>query len=168
MQKMIRGVAIAATALLGIYVLLLVVSLFVQRPFADFFFGTPAEAYGLLPMFPVVPFLIGLLRLICVSLLLVCCGNKRGGIWLELVLLVVMAVVIPLCNYGANYIYNFIIAQYFGLSHTVARNVVATLTNLLAAPSNWGQVLAYVVCGMSIVFKWICKKQTVSPEENAC
>lgn len=38
---------------------------------------------------------MGILKAGCLAVLIICCGNKRGGIWLEVLMLVVLLAIIP-------------------------------------------------------------------------
>ena len=158
MQKFIRIMAIIAVALVGLSLFLLLTTIPFQRMIADGVFGCPDVALDRLPMFPLVPFLNCFLRLGCMALLIICCGNRRGGIWLELIVFVSLVAVLPAVSQGVSLVYNQLVGR-MGDYHLVANTMVSNISNYCLAPAGWGQAIAYAVCGMSIVFKRMSKEQ---------
>lgn len=159
MQKVIRLLAIVATALVFFSLFLLLVSIPLQRPIAREFLGYPAFIASRLPQFPVVPFVMGLLRMLCIGLLIACCGNKRGGIWVELLVIAALVLVLPFLNTIATNAANIFASRYSGSDANVANYVVSLLSSYCLIPANLGTALAYITCGMSIAFKVMYKKQ---------
>lgn len=160
MQKTIRTLAIIAAVLAGISLMLLVASIPFQQVLAREVFGTPQEAVSLLPLFPVLPFLSCFLRTGCIVLLIVCCGNKKGSIWLEILIMTVLAIVLPFINSAASTAYNVILGA-FGHSRIIANSLISQIASFCCYPINLGQVLAYIACGMSIAFKAMHKQKTL-------
>ena len=105
MKITIRVLAIVSAAIMGLSLMLLLGLFPFQGEFAQLFLNYPEEIVNVLPIFPLVPFLNCLLSTICVALLILCCGNKRGGIWLELVVLGGLIIVLPVINYVAATVY---------------------------------------------------------------
>jgi hypothetical protein len=68
-----------------------------QRVIAKEIFNYPPYVIAELPQFPLMSFLSCLLRAGCIGLLIICCGNKKGGIWLEILIIVILAIVILAC-----------------------------------------------------------------------
>ena len=157
MQKFIRIMAIVAAVLVGLYLLLLVGTIPFQRMIASGVYGYPDDVVGALPQFPLLPFLFCLLRLGCMILLVVCCGNKKGGIWLEVIVFALLAVVLPALSNLLSPVYNLWIGR-MGHTHAAAQSIVNTIANFCAIPGSLGQAIGYAVCGMSIVFKRMSKK----------
>ena len=155
MSKTIRILAIISVGLVGFSLVLLVASVPLQRVLAQIL-DYPAMAIGELPIFPLKEFLFCLLRAGCVASLIICCGNEKGGIWLEILVLIVLVIVFPLINVVASTVYNQL---QFGTERMAANSVVSTISAFCCYPANWGQALAYVTCGMSITFKAMSKKR---------
>ena len=156
MQKFIRTMAIIATALIALSLFLLLFTIPFQRLIAKEFYGME-EALSALPQFPVIPFIFCLLRLACVALLIICCGNKRGGIWLELIVFFSLLMVLPFLNSIISTAYTTLLAR-MGVLRLTANNYVSMIANYCLQPASWGGALAYAVCGMSIIYKHMCKK----------
>ena len=161
MQRTIRVLAIISAGLVGLSLVLLVASLPFQQVVAQGL-GYPAHSLGALPMFPLVPFLLCLLRTGCIALLIVCCGNKKGGIWLEILMLVILAICLPFLSTIATIAYDGFISLY-GSEKSMANSVVSIISSYCCHPASLGQVLAYISCGMSITFKIMNKKQNLKP-----
>lgn len=157
MQKTIRITAIIATALGGSALILLLVSIPLQGVIAPIFISS-SEVIEALPKFPLVPFFSCLLRTICIALLIICCGNKKGGIWLELLILTLLIIALPLFNDIASHIYNVFIGKYGSIT-LAANSIASNISYFCMIPSNFGRAVACISCGMSIVFKAMSKKQ---------
>lgn len=160
MEKRIRTMAVIATILMGVSVFLLVASVPFQRLIAREIFGVSDDVIGILPQFPVMPFLNCMLRAGCVALLMICCGKKKGGIWLELLVLGLLALILPAINNLASQGYMVFLGRY-GSAKLAANSVVSQISSYCLTPAGWSSVLAYVACGMSITFKTMSKKQAV-------
>ena len=159
MQKTIRVLAIIAAVLVGISLFLLVASMPFQRAISTQIYRYPADMAAELPLFPLIPFVTCLLEAGCVALLIICCGNKNGGIWLEILVVAVLAIVLPAINNVATQVYATVLGR-FGSEKIVANSIVSVISSYCRFPADWGLVLAYITCGMSIAFKVISKKQS--------
>lgn len=157
MQKFIRILVIIATVLVGISFSLLFISILFQLPIAKYY-NYPNEAIGLLPQIPVAQILICFLRLVCVALLIVCCGNKKGGVWMEIILFVLMLTLLPLIDVSAPTIYNKMIVYLRGTYFIMANNISNSIASYCLIPANIGLIISYFACGMSIMFKHMNKK----------
>ncbi len=166
MQKTIRILTVVATVLVACSLLILLIMIPFQRMVAMGILGYSESVIAPLPMFPVVPFMKGVIRLICVALLILCCGNKKGGIWMELVILVLMALVVPGAEKILTAEYNLLVAQR-GSAYMVASNVVSSISAYCMSPANLGVILAYVCGGMSIAFKRMNKKLEAKNQEES-
>lgn len=158
MQKFIRIIAIVAAALMALSLSLLVITVPFQRLIATEVYGMEYAASAL-PQFPIVAFIFCLLRLGCAALLIVCGGNKRGGIWLELVVFFTLLAVLPPLNSYFSTIYTQFLGR-MGEYRLAANSCVSMITNFCLQPALWGQALAYAVCGMSIVHKHMSNSKT--------
>lgn len=156
MQKLIRILAIVACVLVAVSLFLMVASM----PFKTVLGRLLVSSEQILAAMPLAhwPSLVyGLLLFGCTALLIVCCGNKKGGIWLELLVIVLVAVVLPLASRGMNLWYSWWVnarGEYYGAANSIS----ATLANYCMAPARVGNSLAYVVAGMSILFKHMSKE----------
>ena len=162
MQKTIRILAIISAVFVGFSLVLLLVSLPFQRVLAQAL-DYSEVSIEVLPMFPLVPFLICLLKMVCVVLLIICCGNKKGGIWLEILIFAVLVIGLPFINTAASTVYNIFVGRFGGSAKLVANSIVSQISAFCCYPSNWGQALSYLTCGMSITFKVMSKKQNLEP-----
>lgn len=155
MQKTIRIFAILSAALAGFSLILLIASLPFQQLYAQLL-NYPEYLMGALPVFPVVPFLSCLLKVGCFALLIICCG-KKGGIGLEILMIIVFIAVLPLISTVATFIHTGITSS-LGSNQLMANSLMSTISTFCCSPANWGQALAYITCGMSIAFKTINKQ----------
>jgi hypothetical protein len=158
MQKTIRVLAIIAVALATFSLMLLLASIPLQRMLAREVYGYHDDFMGALPQFPLIPFLSCFLRGGCMALLIICCGNKKGGIWLELLTLVFLVMVLPVITQITSLSYNVFLGT-MSTQHIATNAVVTNIANFCLIPSNLGQALAYVTCGMSIAFKKMSRIQ---------
>ncbi len=157
MQKIIRVMIRIAAVLMGISILLLLLSVPLQGFIAKHF-DYPAYIVSALPIFPFMQFLFCLLGTGCIALLITCCGKEKGGIWLEILVLVLLAIVLPVLNNLALPIYMSFMGR-FGELKIAAYSAASQITTYCLTPAALGQVLAYVSCGMSIAYKKMSKKQ---------
>lgn len=153
MQKFIRIMAIIAAALAGLSLVLLLITIPFQRSISSIFFNSPDIAMSTLPQFPLLPFIFGVLRLSCMALLTICCGNKKGGIWLELIIFACLVFVLPGLSRILSPLFTQILYSTKGSDYIMANNLVSNIANYCMIPAGWGQALAYAACGMSVVFK---------------
>ena len=162
MSKLIRIVAIVATSLTALSLLLILVTIPLQPFLAKAVFGYPESMMEGLPYFPVLPVLFCVLRLGCIALLLVCCGKTRGGFWLELVIFLALAAVLPTLSTIATTISTAFLGSQ-GQVTLVGSSFASHIVSYCLTPANVGQALAYAACGMSIVFKQMSKhvKETI-------
>ena len=157
MQKLIRILAIVACVLVALSVFAMVVCM----PFNTLLGSLLVHSEDILSAMPLThwPSLVnGLLLFGCTALLIVCCGNKRGGIWLELLVIVAVAVVMPLVSQGLNLWVNRLVNTR-GECYAAAYSVSAALANYCMAFARVGSSLAFVVAGMSILFKHMSKER---------
>ena len=158
MQKFIRIMAIVAAVLVAFSLLLLLISIPFQRLIASNLFGYPDDIVGALPQFPLMQFLLTFLQLGCMILLVVCCGNKKGGIWLEVIAFILLAVVLPALNQFLSPMYSLWVTKMQGGAYVAAHSVVNRIASYCMMPGSLGIAIGYGVCGMSIVFKRMSKK----------
>ena len=157
MQKFIRIAAAVAVALMGVSLLLLLVTVAMQ-PTIGRWLNYPADVLGVLPRFPLIPALFCCLRLGCVALLLSCCGNKKGGIWLEVIVFICLAMILPAFNSVATYSHQILVGNRMGAAYIAANALVSNIASCCMISAGIGQALAYATCGMSVIFKKMNKK----------
>lgn len=160
MQKTTRILSIISAVLVFASLVLLIASMPLQKMLATAIYHYPDEMIAALPMFPVVPFITCLLQLGCIVLLFIGCGSKGNAFWAEILVIVLLAIVLPVINEVAQTVYVGIIGR-FGSDKLLAMNAVNQIARLCSNPANWGIVLGYMTCGMSIASKVIAKKQEV-------
>ena len=158
MQKLIRIMAIVAAVLVGFSLLLLLVTIPFQRTVGSNLLGYPDAMTEGLPQFPLMAFLFTFLQLGCMILLIVCCGNKKGGIWLEVIVFISLAVLLPLLSQVLEPMYNVYVGRMRGETYLAAKSVVNSICVYCRMPGSLGIAIGYGVCGMSIVFKRMSKK----------
>ncbi len=154
MKKTIRIMAIIAVSLAGFSLILILASIPFQSMLAREVYGYHEDLVEALPQFPLLSFLICFLRTACIALLIICCGNKKGGIGLELLILGCLVIILPLISQFVSQLYTVLLSR-IDRQYLVANYVVTNIANFCSIPSNCGQAHAYVTCGMSIAFKKI-------------
>ena len=157
MKKTIRIMAIIATVLAGFSLLLIFASIPLQSIIAREIYGCSEEILDAMPLFPTVAFLNCLFRMVCFALLIICCGNQKGGIWMELMIAGCLAIVLPVVAQISSWAYSMILGNMNSL-YLAANSIVTSMVNFCLAPAGLGQTLAYVTCGMSIAYKRLGKK----------
>lgn len=152
MQKTIQILAIIAVVLVAVSMILLLVTMPFQSVIALKLYGYPQNFVEALPQFPLLPFLNCFLRAACISLLIISCGSKKCGILLELLVLGGLVIILPAISYIASQLYTVFLGS-ISSQQAAANSAVTSIAIFCSFPSNLGQALAYVVCGMSIAFK---------------
>ncbi len=158
MQKLIRVTAIIALALLCLSLLLLLVSIPCQRVIASKLYSTIPDVLSLLPIFPLAFFINCFLLTGCAILAVVFGGNQKGGIWLEIIVFILVALALPLLNTVLANVQNVMLAYVRGDNYIAANTIANQIANMCMWPGNLGRSLMLVVCGMSIVYKRMSKK----------
>lgn len=161
MQKLTRIFAIVAAALIIISLLLILISIPLQRPIGRLM-SYPEEMMSFLPKVPFVPILFCLVRLVCVAPLVITDG-KKGSIVPEILALLGMILLIPLLSTVVNLITPMIQSAFAlrsGSMQVVANSLMNMITSYCTVPAGLGQSVAYVVCGMRIATKWMNKKES--------
>lgn len=158
MQKFIRVTAIIAVVLVALSFLLLLISIPFQQTIAAKVFGSPHDAVSIMPVVPWVTVTNCIWLLGCAILAVVFGGNKKGGIWLEILVFAAVALVLPMMTALLGNVQNVVMAQARGTSYIAANAVANQIASYCMAPGNLGQSLILTVCGMSIVYKRMSKK----------
>lgn len=158
MQKTIRILAIIAAILVALSFLLLLISIPFQRLIADKGFGYSQDIIGLLPVVPWAVIAECFVLLGCAILAVVFGGNQKGGLWLEILVLIVVVLALPLIGTLLGHVQNVVIGQARGSMYIAANSVTNTIANFCMWPGNLGQSLILVVAGMSMVHKHMSKK----------
>ena len=165
MQKFIRVLAIIAAVLVALSLLALLISIPCQRLIAGSWFHYPEQMVAALPIFPLAHFIHCFLLLGCTALMIVCAGNKKGGIWLEILLLVMLALVVPVLSTALTNVQTILTGHLRGDSYVAANSVVNQISGYCMWPGNLGNSLSLVACGMSIAFKQMSKKvERITPQ----
>lgn len=162
MQKAVKATTIISIVLIGASLTLLLVSIPFQRTIAYKLFGYSPEAMVRLrlPQFPVIPFSFCLLRAGCVALLFICCNNRKTSIWLEILIIIILAIILPSINTISSTVYSMYAGR-LGVEFSQGHSVVSQISAFLLGPSGYGTALAYVTCGMSIASKTRRKQNLV-------
>ena len=158
MQKFIRILAIAAAVLVALSFLLILISIPLQRFIAGTLLQYPDSMLSIMPIFPLDSFVSCFLLLGCMILLVVCCGNKKGSIWLEILVLAAIVLVLPMLSTLLSYVQNIIIARVRGEAFIAANSIASRIWAYCMYPGNLGRSIALVAIGMSIAFKRMNKK----------
>ena len=161
MQKLIRILSILCLALMVISLVLTVGCILLQKPLIDLIYG---KSVATAPMaVPVSPIVYSLLSILTFGLLCLVAGNRRIGIWADLILLSANALVLPGMNFALSLVQNLAgtaMANARGVAAIVANSAVNNFCTYTMLPGGLGMRLTLVVCGMSIVLKLLEKRQT--------
>lgn len=153
MEKLIRKSAMIAAILMGISLMLILMTVPLQRALAEYLLGYPGEQLELFPFFPVLTFGKCLLSAVCVALVSISCSNKKSSIWFEVILLGCLAIVLPGTFQILSNIYQRVLSGMGGVDLILTNSAATIMANYCAIPAYLGQILAYVTCGMSIAYK---------------
>lgn len=163
MQKFIRVTAIIALALLCLSLLLLICTLPFQQTLARLF-NSSDEVLGLLPIFSWSQFVNCFLLTGCAILAVVFGGNRKGGIWLEIVVFMAAALALPLLTTALSNMQTILFGNIRGSAYVAALSSSALIAEWCMWPGNLGRCLMLSVCGMSIVYKRMSKKPAKATE----
>ena len=168
-------------------VLLVLVSLFLVVVTSVFQVGLMEIRFGGLfinsikkyPVIPIGEILVCLLQLCCFVPMIFLAGRKRGGIWPEMLLMLIMILCIPvvkeLGNFASWYIvrgnklkfsdFQDVLRNYyfwFNVSSSSGavqlRHAVYYLIDRCMKPAAFAQILTYITCGLSIGLRLMDKK----------
>ena len=154
MNKFIRVTAIVGAALVALALLLLLVSI----PLQGAVVGVKSEdILQYLPIFPVAAFVNLFLLLGCCALMIVCAGNQKGGIWLEILLLIALVAVLPLINTVLSSAMSILAVRFRGDKYMAAYSLMNSTTRYFTWTSGIGRAITLVACGMSITYKKLSK-----------
>ena len=151
MQKFIKILAIIAMALVALSLLLILITLPLQRTFGQAMEYSD-DIVSLLPIFPLQTFLLGLVNL-GLLILLMCMAAKTKSFWAEILVFAMLAVVLPGVSRVTGPMESVMLSSVKGSLYIAARNVSNQLVSYCTIPSSLGCALGYAVCGMSIVYK---------------
>ena len=161
MKKTILVLSIVCLALMVISLVLTAGCILLQKPLIDLIYG---KSVGEAPMVvPVSPIVYGLCAILTFGLLCLVAGNQKIGIWADLVLLGVSALVLPGLSSVLTLAQNLAgsaVANAQGVSAIIANSAVNNFCTYTMLPGGLGMRLALVVCGMSIALKLLKKRQT--------
>ena len=164
MQKLTRILSIAAVVLVAVPLLLLVITTPFQRVILELF-NCPEEVLSYLPIFPWVTVLAIFLRLGCMIPLAITRG-ERGNILLEIILIAVMMLLLPGISELLTNLQTMLIGRLSGGASIAAHSYVnAYIVKFCTVSAGYGQVLAYVVCGMRIASKLFRRQAEKEPAE---
>ena len=154
MNKFIRVTAIVGAALVALALLLLLVSI----PLQGAVVGVKSEGIlQYLPIFPVAAFVNLFLLLGCCALMIVCAGNQKGGIWLEILLLIALVAVLPLINTVLSSAMSMLAVRVRGNEYMAAYSLMNSTTGYFTWTAGIGRAITLVACGMSITYKKLSK-----------
>lgn len=118
------------------------------------------------PVIPLGSFLSCLMMLCCMAPMIFLAGRKKGGIWIEIALLLVMLCSIPILSTMGDFVYWYIIRgegytaeeiprafyRWFNVSGNIpqVRFLIYELESKCMRAAEFGQILMYITCGVSI------------------
>lgn len=158
MQKFIRVIAIVALVLVALSFLLLLGTLPFQRVLAEKVLKPAPDVLSLLPIFPLAAFIGCILLLGCAILAVVFGGNQKGGIWLEILVLIAVALVVPFISGFLDSLLTPFLVNARGGLYVAAGATANQIAGACMWSANLGESLMLVVCGMSMVYKRMSKK----------
>ena len=161
MKKAILILSIVCLALVILSLVLTAGCIILQKPLIDLIYGKSAATAPM--VVPVSPLVYGLCASLTFGLLCLVAGNKKIGIWADLILLGVSALVLPGLNFVLSLAQNLAgsaMANAQGVAAIVANSAVNNMCTYTMLPGNLGMRLALVVLGMSIVLKLLEKRKT--------
>lgn len=160
MKKTIRILSILCLALMVISLVLTAGCILLQKPLINLIYGKSAATAPMIV--PFSPLVYGVCAAVTLGLLCLVAVNKKIGIWADLVLLGVSALVLPGMNFLLNFAQNMLVttaANARGVAAVIANSAVNNMCSYTMMPGGLGMRLALVVCGMSIVLKLLEKQQ---------
>ena len=161
MKKLICILSIICLALVVLSLVLTVGCVLLQKPLIDLIYG---KSVGDAPMsVPVSPIVYGLCATVTLALLCLIGGNQKIGIWADVVLLGALILVLPGLNAVlslAQGLAGTAIANAQGVGAIVSNAAVNQMCSFTMMPGGLGMRLALAVCGMSLVYKLLSKRQT--------
>lgn len=156
MNKFIRVTAIVGAALVALSLCLLLVSVPLQSVLGRVYMQG-GEILGYLPIFPVAAFVNLFLLLGCTVPVIFCAGRKKGGIWLEILVLVALVLVLPIISSVLSTGLSVVAGKVRGSTYMAAYSVVNAVSGWFTWLSGIGRAVTLVACGMSITNKKLSK-----------
>lgn len=157
MQKAIRVFSIIATSLAGLSLLLLLLTIPLQSALAGLLYNASSDVLALLPQIPVSQLIFIFLNFALILLTIFFCGKNNVGIWFDILTVCALAFILPSINTFGSIIGNLFSVP-LGSNQLAINNIISAIANYCLLPGNLGIIITYMVCGMSIAFKQMSKK----------
>ena len=148
MQKCIRITAVIAGALVALSLFLISCSFLVQQGLVRSIYGITVDS----PVIPVAQLVNCCLLLGCSVLLILFAGNGKVGIWSDILVFVLIALMLPALSAVLSYLQTMA-SGWFGSGRVSAYSAVSALVGYCMWSANLGRCMMLAVCGMSIVYK---------------
>lgn len=154
MNKFIRIVAIVSAVLMGVSAILLIVVLCCQNSLSHLISTSDFSAF-IVPGGPVIRILcsLGMAVLMCFFL-----GNKKVGIWFDILSFALIGFVFPFICSIVNYFETMMYTRVNGEMLMAARSAVMSLCNVPQFIAQAAVTILLLMCGMSIAYKRLTKE----------
>ena len=153
MGKVIKLLALLCLGLLLVSCLLTAGAVLLQKPLLRAIYGLSGGVFTV-PVGVVVSILA---YAIILGLLCLVAGSRKLGIWSDLIVLA-LTVLSPLTSFLSNFLQTVITGRY-GYEMMSSFSAVNNLCNITMSLGSLGLTLGMVVCGMSIAYKLMAKKE---------
>lgn len=100
------------------------------------------------------------LRLGAVGLLCFCAGERRFGIWVEILIASVLAAAVPFLRWLLSLLQTTVLGRVMGNDYMLALGGIDLLWNYATCLTGVAVALALLVCGMSLADKLLGKKNS--------
>ena len=164
MKKLTKTLSFISLGVIGASCMAVLLCCVYSKPLMELFFHRGEELPTVIPVADAV-LLLG--HLAAMIWLCVCVGNRRFGIWSELLAAGWLGAVLPGAYQMLAYVQSILLGKAMGTDYMIAQSYMSNLWNY-ATVLNWVAVaMALVVCGLSIASKHFEKcHHTVDACEN--
>ena len=160
MNKAIKILAIIslALAILGILLSVAVIT-FWWKPMSGLFVS-PSSGLDVSPI-PSVGDVLYMFGSLVIVIILCATPNQKGVIVPEIIFIVLLTMVYPVLTWYLNFIQQTYLAMSLGVNYLASFSTTSHILSFPGALVKLASLCSLVICGMRIVYKVYCKKQSI-------
>lgn len=151
MKRLIKNLTFISLGIIGASVMAVLLCCVFRVPLMELFFNRGQELPAVIPVANAVT-LVG--QLGAMIWLCICVGNRRFGIWSELLAVGWLAVVLPAISRMLAYGQNLLLGQNLGTEYMLAASYMSNLWSYATLFNGVAVAMALVVCGLSMADKY--------------
>ena len=152
MKKLLKILTFVATGIVGASVMAVLLCYVCRGPLMELFFRNGMELPLAIPVANAVTLVgqLGGLLWLCI-----CIGDRRFGIWAELLAVGWLGALLPGLAQLLSWLQSVLVSRGLGTQHMLAYSYMTTLWSYATIFNGVAVTLALVICGWSMASKWM-------------